>query len=436
VILFLVNPGRQSRHYILGLIRAAERTGLPHITIELGRIWDCLSGASDKRAALQSIHVELARLVATHRVTHALGYVYNGTFDIGLVSRPGQVGRALFPSLGVRHILLWTDHPEWASEGVSLRPPLLEILRDPMMVHIVKSEAAAAEAREVLGWPNITSMPMAEDYDSFRPVRGVEPVHDAVAILGDARGIPPAIARFLDEDDPDPAAIDDVMRGEAVARFAATHADARATAEAWLDVKRAEPLRSFWWHSRSLDGSHAGALSGLRGNPEVWYNAISSLRVMVEWRRYFWPAWLARRMNVGVYGSNASGLGIRQEAGAAEWVAYEQQSAVYARGRVAINTNAAHDEEGLTHKPFQIAASGVAMVHHRTRGLEACFDNDEVATFGSGRELLEKVKQLAGDERLRRRLAEAARERAVREHTWEERLTRLIRGRVEAAPVA
>jgi hypothetical protein len=428
MLLFLLNPGRQSRHYMLGLFRAAERLCLPHIAVELGPLWDRVAAASDKRAALQAIQIELARLVATHKVTHALGYVYNGTFDIGLVSQPSGLGRGLFPSLGVRQVLLWTDHPEWASGGIALRPPLVDILRDPLMTHIVKSDAAAAEAREVLRWPQVISMPMAEDYESLQPAQGIEPIHDVVAILGDGRGVSPAITGFLEEEDPNPAVIDDVMRPDAIARFAAAHPHESSIASAWLDAKRAEPSRSFWSLARTLDSTHATTLSRLRATPEHWYSAVQSLRVMVEWRRYFWLAWLARRVNVGVYGSSTQDLGIPQTVGAADWVPYDQQPAVYARGRVALNTNAAHDEEGMTHKPFQIAASGVPLVHHDTRGLSECFDvGREILTFRRGPELLDAVRTLLGDAAVRASLGGAFRSRALRDHTWEARLTAMLR---------
>ena len=95
---------------------------------------------------------------------------------------------------------------------------------------------------------------------------------------------------------------------------------------------------------------------------------------MVGWRRNFWLAWLGRRVNLGLYGSPAAPMGLPQTAEAAGWVGYEQQAAVYAHsGQSRSTSTRPADEEGLTHKPFQIAASGVACIHHASAGLESCF---------------------------------------------------------------
>ena len=43
-ILVLLNPGRQSRHYLLGLAAAASRTGRLGLRLELGPIWQAPAG--------------------------------------------------------------------------------------------------------------------------------------------------------------------------------------------------------------------------------------------------------------------------------------------------------------------------------------------------------------------------------------------------------
>ena len=120
-------------------------------------------------------------------------------------------------------------------------------------------------------------------------------------------------------------------------------------------------------------------------------------------------------------------MNIPQHPEAADWIPYDQQPAIYARGKLALNTNAAHDGEGLTHKPFQIAASKVPMIHHHTRGLSDCFTrNQEVLTFTRGPELLDQVRSLSESPSRRAFLAEAAHARARQDHTWDQRLQGLL----------
>jgi spore maturation protein CgeB len=110
------------------------------------------------------------------------------------------------------------------------------------------------------------------------------------------------------------------------------------------------------------------------------------------------------------------------------WVEFLRQSEVYARGRVALNITDGHDEEGLTMKPFEIAASGTPMLHYHAEGLARCFaDGFEVATFSTPREARQKLDMLLDDSQLRARMASAARERVLAEHTWEKRVLEMLR---------
>ena len=178
---------------------------------------------------------------------------------------------------------------------------------------------------------------------------------------------------------------------------------------------------------QAFASSLSSSLNFLRAEPVRWYTAIASLRLMVHWRRNFWPAWLARRVNVGSYGSPAHDPAFNQAPDAAQWVPYDQQSAVYARGSLALNINAAHDEEGLTHKPFQIAAAHAPCIHHDSQGLSDWFTpGEEILTFRRGPELLDSVRTLLGSAPLRAQLADSLRSRALQDHTWDLRLQQML----------
>jgi len=438
----LLNPGHTSRNYMLGIASAAERLGVLAGTLELGPVWQRLQGAG---AAGPSIRADLARqvtdLCARHGVTHAIGYTQNGVFEFGMFEkRRGQAPVSAFTQAGVRHILLWTDHPNWAMNGTALDPQVSSALAHPSHLHVVKSPAAASELREICGWASVLASPMAEDYQALTPSKEAEPRFDVAVLMSDATPLPECVRRFLSEDDPDPCAIMEALAPEArraVKRFvaeaelgASLSAAAEALLSALMDARTKSPLVPVWTLCERLREQHPEAAAWLMADPRRWHRGASCVNALSAWRRFFWPAWLGRRVSVGVFGSSAERLGLPAQSDAkdASWVAYADQPRVYAQGRIALNVNAAHDEAGLTHKPFQIAASGVCCVHHATLGLDQCFEpGEEIEVFERGPELLDVVRSLAGDAQRRARLAENALGRAKREHTWERRLESFVR---------
>lgn len=435
-VLIILNPGQQSRHYMLGLAAAAQRLGFEHACIEMSQLW----AARDQHGPAH-VQSQLARLVHRLGITHAVSYAWNGVLDFGLLAAPGAGGpargQAPLAALGVRHVLLWTDHPNWFCEGAALRKDLSPHLDHPRHTHIIKSLSAAAEVRTVLGWRNVHAMPMAEMRDVFGRGAAEPPVHDVVAISGYAYAIPDEIHRFLDEDDPDPSDIEAAVIPASLAGWqafvnahsadAAVMPELDALGRAWVDLKHHRPRESYWRLSDDLTGRFPAAMRWLRDDASRWYGATAALRRMVDWRRSFYLAWLARRVDVGIYGTSAREIGVEQPPGAERWVDYARQPAVYRRGRVAININGSPDEEGCSHKPFQIAAAGVACLHHATRGIDDLFaPGREVLTFSRPAEMLEQVRLLCADDRRRRQMGEAIWMRGLRDHTWESRLTTML----------
>ncbi|MBS0198427.1 MAG: glycosyltransferase family 1 protein [Planctomycetes bacterium] len=432
--LFFLNPGRTSRCYLLGMLNAAARLGIPHWAIELAPLWQRMAAAADKAAESAAIGAQLSAIVRERKITHAIGYGFNGS-DQGALLTDDNRPTPLLPTLGVTHIMLWTDHPEWCVQGAALDEPRRSFLSNPRHIHLLKSASAAAEASALLAWPNLRAMHMAEDTHTIRPV-ATDPIHDVVTILADAAPPHEHCLTFLEADDPDPAAIDALMRPVALAAFNKTirkHDPGdllpalSALADAWLQSKAAAPLDSFFRASQHLSPNHAEALAWLRAQPRRWYGAVGALRQMVSWRRNFWTAWLARRVPVAVYGSDAACLGTLQPPGASEWVAYDQLPKVFGSGRLALTINAAHDEEGASHKAFQIAAAGVPCLHHASRGIDELFNNhQEIELFTRGPHLLDTIRSLLSSPTARTRLAQAARARAESSHDWSHRLIQLL----------
>jgi hypothetical protein len=441
-LLIILHPGQVTRHAMLSIAAAARELGVLGTTIEAQPIWTRIAAAGGQHLRERAaVAAEVRALCARHRMTHAIGYLGNLAYDCGLfppapgAESHGPVG--LFPSLGVRHLMLWTDHPEWAIKGAALDDPLRKLLAHPMHTHFIKSACAAIECGPtsdggVLGWANVHAIHMGEDPTLLLPTRNEPPACDAVTIMSDAAAPPEPLRTMLDHDDPDPAELTSLMLPTARrawdAAASAINADAGASSrlfDAWTSTRIANPETGFATLAVALASEHAPALAALRSSPRAWYRAVGALRAVTAWRRNFWPAWLARRRNVELHASSGTPLGIN--AGNPAWVAYHEQPSIYARGAACLTINAGHDEEGLTHKAFQIAASGGALVHHRSRGLDECFtEGEEVISFGRGSELLSAVDRLVRDPTARRRIGDAARARLERHHSWRRRLEQML----------
>lgn len=449
-LLILLNPGDVSRNYLLGIKAGADRAGIPATAVELGPVWhDTRAGNPNAAAAAADWYKRAYTLCRTEKITHVLSYVFNGVTSFGLAPDPAQGGRrsSPFTRAGCRHMLLWTDHPNWASSRAAFAPWMREALAHPLHTHLLKSRSAAEEAGVILDWPNCHGTPMAEQPGAFDsappPVTSTEPMHDAVVILSDATAVPAPLEPMLAADDPDPTDLSAAMIPEALDRFSAALARAGITgldqtpfhelAHAWLALKIDRPLLSFWRLAERLPAGHRASLERLGADPALWYDAVGALQSVARWKRFFWIAWLGRRVNLGVYGSSSAALGLAQPDGAAAKVPYRDQARIYARGAVALNINAAHDEEGLTHKPFQIAAAHSACVHHDTLDLSRVFEpGEEVISFTRGPELLDAVRSLAADPRRRRSLADAMHNAWRRAHTWQHRLPQMLSATLDA----
>lgn len=82
---------------------------------------------------------------------------------------------------------------------------------------------------------------------------------------------------------------------------------------------------------------------------------------------------------------------------------------------------------GANMRVFELAAVGTAQLSDAKADIARHFSPDkEVALYRSVAELRDRARALLADDGLRRRLAAAARERALREHTWRHRLEELL----------
>lgn len=425
-VLFLLNGGDFTRHYLLGMLAAATEMGIRCHAVELDPVWEKI------QSSVRPQGDEIAELIRSQNVKLVIGSSLNGSWEWPV--EEGEGGRivSFFERLGVPHLMWWTDHPHWANEKIGLRPDFQSLLSVANNCHFVKSEVAAAELNEVLGWRNCHGLPVAEVPEFLEPAKCATPEFDLVAIVGSPPRLDPAILHFLEQDDPNPNDIVRTLASGVVGKLRniwrqhapeGLHESLNRFADRWVEA-RCEHRRKASYHLfKQLEREHQDATQWLRANPRVYFHASEALWDLGHWERAFTLVYLTRFFRVGVFGMDWSSVGL----GGSGRVWHAEQPQVYARGRVAINISQGNDEEGVSHKPFQIAACRVAMMHNEVRGLSDCFEpGREVAVFDSPHEARERLAELLADPAKREAMATAARERVCREHTWKQRLPGIL----------
>ena len=98
-------------------------------------------------------------------------------------------------------------------------------------------------------------------------------------------------------------------------------------------------------------------------------------------------------------------------------------------------TPAARDE--TTTRTYEIPACGGFMLHERTRELQELFEEDkEVACFGSGRELAEKIEFYLSHPEQRKTIAAAGHARCVPAYSYDRRVAQILRWHCRRAGIS
>lgn len=428
-VLILLNGGKMSRNYLLGLGNSSRRLGTNHVFVEIDQVRAAM--AQNRPAAI----AQLDAILHQHRVAAVISYTLNGCDLPG--EFVGGVFRTFFELRGIPHILFWTDHPQWANDRIGLRPDLQVAFRSANCFHFVKTAAHAYELNRILGWPNCFDCPLACDPDQIKPAVGVKPEYDIVAIYG-GKPTPAAwMQPFLDQRNPDPQEIGEHftsgIREELAAMWErqnvepALRAQLGALGERLTEYRRRDMFTAAAWHVPALAGEFPQAMTWLTFNPRAYFDLVALLWRYRGWHREFMMSYFARHFRVAVFGGDWSALGCAKPTSGSAWVDFQDIPRVLARGKVVLNLTAGYDEEGITAKPFEIAASGCAMLHNWNKGLESFFEiGTEIAAFRRPREAVGQVETLLSDDARRRAMGEAARARLEKDHSWDSRLARLL----------
>jgi hypothetical protein len=428
-LLILLNGGKMSRNYLLGIANSARRLGIDYVCIEMDQIRAAMT--ANQAATIQQLDALLAR----ERVGAVLSYTLNGC-DLPGENAAGNF-RSFFDVRGIPHILFWTDHPQWANEKQALQPGLQPAFRSANCFHFVKTQAHAMELSRVLGWPNCFDCALACDPDQIRPAEAQRAEFDVVAIYGGSPKLLDRLKPFLESDDPDPrdimsSYIDDIRGGlDALWKSDAPEPlrpQLASLSSKLLTGRLNDPLTASIRHIPALTFEFPAAMRWLTVNHQTYFKMTAHLYKVRSWLRHFMPAYLAKHFRVAIFGGDWTGMGcIRGQWGSNGWVDLADIPKVLAKGAVTLNLSAGYDEEGITAKPFEIAASGVCMLHNDARGLPDFFDlGREAFSFSTPKQARELVGELIDDPDRRRAVGTAARARLEKDHSWDSRLTRLI----------
>jgi hypothetical protein len=418
-----------SRNYLLGIANSARRLGIDHACIEIDQLRAAI--AQNQAAAIQQFDALLQR----ERIGAVLGYTLNGCDLPG--ENAGGIFRTFFEVRGIPHLMFWTDHPQWAADKQALNPMLQPAFRSANCFHFVKTRAHATELNRILGWPNCFDCALACDPDQIRPAPQVEPEFDIVAIYGGSPKFREQLKPFLDADDPDPrelmmSYVDEIRAGlDALWKSDAPEMlrpQLAALSSKLLEARLNDPLRASIWRVPAIAQEFPIAMRWLTANHLTYFKMTAQLYKLRNWLRHFMPAYLARHFRVGIFGGDWSGMGcIKGQWGVNGWIDLADMSKVLSKGRVTLNLSAGYDEEGITAKPFEIAASGVTMLHNDATGLSEFFDiGREAFSFSTPKQARQIVQEMIDDPARCRAIGTAARARLEKDHSWDNRLTRLL----------
>lgn len=427
-ILFFAHSGTNSRDILLDMARGFEKAGHEVIRWEL-EPWLGLykAGGDQQRAVIQQATSMLAKFIDVNRIDFSVGMWANALGSLAHAFRDGHPV-SFFEVINHPHLMFWLDAPHWAAGGGMQDIFHSPLLRTDRIRHYVNNAGIAREMTEVLGFGRVLGRRYGINEDVFRPHRDEPRRFHVVFGTGPGDGKPSELMlRELESDDPDVNAIRR-ERAERVRTKLDEHAASFAgdmrepmteLFRALLDRRLGPTGTPILDDLESLESTgHSAAGVSLRANAKALVLAFAHLRTIDAWRRAFTITYLSRHLNCGVFGSaslehwpcRATMLGDLK---------YADMARAYSSGLIGLNAMRWQDDIGLNLKPYEITASGACLLCDRRVGLGDVFvDGTEAESFACPGEALRKARSLIANPERTRRIAEAGRERTLRDHTW------------------
>lgn len=460
MILFFVQPGTNSRSTLLDMASGFERAGHTVLRWELAPMWQAAQRDPARRLQVMSDFTGMVgAFIKSNRIDFSVAMWGNALVSMANVPLPGGKdfgGRnlgSIFDLLGHKHVCYWLDAPQWAAEGSAVKTlanPEGEILRSPLLHHVINNEATGREMSQVLRLPNVIAQSYGINEEVFRP-RDPMPKPEFDLVFGLGPGDPPPSRLMLEQvgaEGPDTEAIRHEMAERIrpklkaiAARWPAAIADTPALG-AMLErllksqlTDRHTPILSRLNAMASADAEAAPAITHLLGDIPLFVDLTSLIRATETWERAFTVAYLAKRFRCALFGPGGGealapwGMGMGTHVAYLGNLKWEEQPLAYARGRLGLNIMRWQDDAGLNVKPYEITGSGVGcLCAHRT-GVERLFDlGREILTFEGPAAAAEVAGKALSDAGRLARIAEAGCARTHRDHTWTAVAQRLVAG--------
>lgn len=432
-ILFLRQPGTNSRSIFDGMIRGFAAAGHEPLVLELAPFWAAYRQKPDQhQALLVEAASALGRLVREHRPDASVAMWANGLTSFAGGTREGKPA-SVFDLLDLPHLLYWLDAPHWASEG-SLTPLFgSPVLKGPMLLHAINNPGMAAEMTGVLGFGRTLALPYAIDEGVFRPYPEEPRAYDLVVSCGPGDPDPtPLELAELAADEPDLGALRRA-RAQAIAPDLAAlareggHDATHDLLTALLDTqlaKRAVPMLERLVALAASRPALAPAATALVQRPALWVRASGLIRRVESFERAFTIAWLSRRCRLAAFGRMNPAWPVQGEV--VGDVPFEDMARWYSRGHAALNVMRWQDDVGVNLKPLEASASGVVCLCAAREGLGMLLEpGREVLSFESLPGALTQVRTLRDSPSRALDLGLAARARVLGSHRWVHRAATL-----------
>lgn len=441
-VLFFVQPGTNSRHTLVDMMRGFERDGHRVIHWDLDPMWQAAARAGGdvglKHRMMSEFTAMVRGMIAHNRIDLTVAMWANALTSLTAAAAPDGRVQSLFDILDVPHVCYWLDAPHWAHEGLALRlitSAAGELMRSSRIHHVINNPATAAEMRELMGFAHVHPLSYGINEEIFYP-RDVAPEFDVVLAIGPGDPTPTKLAlSLLDSAEPD----FEPLRHEAAERLRPRLREIASRLAAGPHDHAPSSLIEQLLRSQ-LANRHVPMFTRLRGivtgdssltacgmrlcRDPLLYVELTSIVRSIEWaERAFTFAALCRRFRCATFGPGGDGLSPWLAGGPAAhhlgMLDWDAQALAYSRSRIGLNVMRWQDDHGLNVKPYEITASGAACLCARRAGIEAVFEADrEVAVFEGPSHAIRTCEALLSDDRRRESLARAGRDRTSREHTW------------------
>lgn len=423
-LLFLRQPGGNSREIFNDLIRGMAQAGHAVTVVDLADLWRANNSDPASRPRRNAeFTLQLAAAVRTHRFDATFGFWANLLTCVAPVIMDGRA-RDPFEAIGVPHVMYWLDAPHWAHGGELVASLHAPVFRDPHVAHVVNNDAIAREMTSVFGFGPTSAVPYGVNADVFTP-RPPTARYQLVINLGPGDPAPtPSMLAALSSDDPPMdelrRQVADAARPEVQALLGPIGGGAIELGMALLDSQLADSHRPLLDRLGSLGERFPGAAERILESPTRWVQLSSLVRSVRGWERAFVACWMARRFSTAIVGDFS--VAWPCEAARLGAVAQEDLAAAYAQAPVALSVMRWQDDQGVNIKPLEITASGVACVTGQRAGLSSLFEiGREVRAFDSPAEASATVRLLLDSPGVRSDLAAAGLDRTRRNHTWRSR---------------